>query len=214
MLKLDLHAPRRNRQIRHDPLWVRGISKGGGGAPIGLLRGGRVRCNWASGSMTSMTSMWCLQIRGQCNTLDPALILVCALFLVPRLRRTREFKTPRALWPVAACGCVFPEAIVVPSAISGAPYIDAWVFLPVECKYFFEGGFLLFKWGPRWPPRSVGFDDFLITSLVDKEKREMRAVWYMDDCGVRMRSLVPSHCTCWWEGKRSLTHEIWMRRWW
>ena len=123
---------------------VRGIPKGGGGAPLGLLRGGRVRCHWAWGSMTSMTPTWCLQMRGQRNTLDPALVPVCALFLVPRSRRTREFKTPRALWPVAACGCVFPEAIVVPGAIYGAPYIDAWVFVPVECEYFFEGGFLFF----------------------------------------------------------------------
>ena len=86
--------------------------------------------------------------------------------------------------------------------------------LPVECKYFFEGGFLLFKLGPRWPPRSVGADHFLITPLVDKEKREMRAMWYMDNCGLRMRPLGPSHCTCEWEGKRWLIHEIWLRRWW
>ena len=152
---------------------------------------------------------------GQRNTLDAALVPVCALFLVPCLRRTRKFKTPRAFWPVAACRCVFPEAIVVPRAIYGAPYIDPPGFsVPVECKYFFEGGFLLFKWGPRWPPRSVGVDHFLITLLVDEEKREMRAMWYMDNCGVRMRPLGPSHCTCEWERKRWLTHEIWFRKCW
>ena len=132
--------------------------------------------------MTSMTSTWSLQMWGQRNTLDAALVPVCALFLVPRSRRAPEFKSPRASWPVAACRRVFPEAIVVPSAIYGAPYIDAWVFVPVECKYSFEGGFLLFKWGPHSPPRFVGVDHFLITSLVDEEKREMRAMWYMDNC--------------------------------
>ena len=91
------------------------------------------------GSMTSMTSTWSLQMRGHRNTLDAALVPVCTLILVPRSRRTREFKTPRALWPVAACRRVSPEAIVVPSAIYGEPYIDAWIFVPVECKYFFSG---------------------------------------------------------------------------
>ena len=153
-------------------------------------------------------------MRGQRNTLDAALVPVCALFLVPCSRRTRKFKTPRASWPVAACRCVFPEAIVVPRAIYGAPYIDAWVFIPVQCKRFSEGGFILFKWGPRWPPRSVRVDHFLITSLVDEEKREMRAMWYMDNCGVRMRLLGPSHCTCERERKRWLTHEIWFRKCW
>ena len=191
-----------------------GIPKGGGGAPIGLLRGGRVCCHWASGSMTSMTSTWCFQMRGQHNTLDPAWVPVCGLLLVPRSGRTREFKTPRAWWPVPACRCVFSEAIVVPSAIYGAPYIDTWVLVPVECKCFFEGAFLLFRWGPRSPRRSVGVDHLLIISLVDKEKRDLRAMWYMEDCGVRMRPWRPSHCTCEWEGKRWLTREIWLRRWW
>ena len=153
-------------------------------------------------------------MRGQRNNFDPALVPVCALFLVPRLRRTREFKTLRASWPVAACRCVFPEAIVVPSAIYGAPYIDVWAFVPLECKYFFQGGFLLFKWGPRWPPRSGRVDHFVMTSLVDKEKHEKRAMWYMDNCGVWMRPLGLSHCTREWEGKRWLTHEILLRRWW
>ena len=153
-------------------------------------------------------------MRGQRNTLDAALVPVCALFLVPRSRRTRKFKTPRASWPLAACRCVFPEALVVPSALYGAPSIDAWVFVPVECKCCFEGGFLLFNWGPRWPRRSVGVDHFLITLLVDEEKREMRAMWYRDNCGVRMRPMGPSNCTCEWQGKRWLTHEIWFRRWW
>ena len=151
---------------------------------------------------------------GQRNTLEPACVPVCALFLVPHLRRTREFKTPRALWPVAACRCVFSEAIVVPSAIYGAPFIDSWVFVPVECKYSFEGDFLLFKWGPRWPSRSVGVDHFLMTLLVDKEKREMRAMWYMDKCVAQLQPLGPSHCTCEWEGNRWLTNEIGLRRWW
>ena len=42
----------------------------------------------------------------------------------------------------------------------------------------------------------------------------MRAMWYMDNCGVWMRPLGPSHCTCEWEGKTLLTHEIWLRQWW
>ena len=67
---------------------------------------------------------------------------------------------------------------------------------PLSVNIYFREAFFLFKWGPRWPPRSVGVDHILITSLVDEEKREMRAMWYMDNCGVRMRPLGSSDCTC------------------